>query len=302
MKKAIFLLFVFSLLVYPMEVKLSGYSKFRFNWEESATPEENFSAKDVRLMWTLGVNKISSLVVELNAIPSTAGVKSCYVKLKTKRGDLQFGQFKIPFGYEIPLPAALLETPDVATVLRSLFPKQTYDKGVMFSPNRNLRLALINGNGEQQVSDDNNYKDLIVRLSDEKGDFSYGASCYLGKQVAGTKDVVKNRYGVDLLWKKGRHSLRGELVSGKDDREDSRGWYIQYRYDLPSVSYILRSEYYNGVQAYDVKKGEWNKTESKALIFGPMFYLEKNTILSFIYTLQEGKKNDSFMMQIELIY
>jgi len=38
------------------------------------------------------------------------------------------------------------------------------------------------------------------------------------------------------------------------------------------------------------------------LIFGPMFYLEKNTILSFIYTLQEGKKNDSFMMQIELIY
>jgi hypothetical protein len=41
------------------------------------------------------------------------------------------------------------------------------------------------------------------------------------------------------------------------------------------------------VQAYDVKKGEWNKTESKALIFGPMFYLEKN---------------NSFMMQIELIY
>jgi len=34
MKKAIFLLFVFSLLVYPMEVKLSGYSKFRFNWDE----------------------------------------------------------------------------------------------------------------------------------------------------------------------------------------------------------------------------------------------------------------------------
>jgi hypothetical protein len=60
------------------------------------------------------------------------------------------------------------------------------------------------------------------------------------------------------------------------------------------------SEYYNGVQAYDVKKGEWNKTESKALIFGPMFYLEKNTILSFIYTLQEGKRTIALWCKLNL--
>ncbi|MGC9003219.1 MAG: hypothetical protein ACP5KZ_00735 [bacterium] len=302
MKKLLILFFILPLLAFPMEVKLSGYSKFRYNWDQTANPESNFAAKDVRLMWSLSVNKISSLVAELNAIPSTAGVKSCYVKLKTSGGDLLFGQFKIPFGYEIPLPAALLETPDLAIVLRNLFPKQTYDKGLLFSPSKNIRLALINGNGEQQVNDDNNCKDFILHLSDNKGNFSYGVSLYLGKQLAGGQNVTKDRYGVDMLWKKKNNSLRGEVVWGKDDKENSKGWYLQYRYDQPAVSYILRGEYYNGVKSYNAKNNRWDKTENKALVFGPMFYLEKNTILSFIYTLEEGKKNDSFMMQIELIY
>jgi len=42
--------------------------------------------------------------------------------------------------------------------------------------------------------------------------------------------------------------------------------------------------------------------QEKAWVFGPMFYLDKNTILSLMYTLKEGKDNDSFVLQLQVNY
>jgi len=295
------LLFLCCAFSFPITPEFSGYAKLRYSWDEASDPNTDFSLKDARLMSKLKVSDLSTMVVEINA---TSGVttKSCYLQLNlNKGGTLQFGQFKIPFGYEIPLPAAQLETPSISTVLEKLFPKQTYDQGLKWTATKYLQLALLNGTGENS-SDNNDTKDLLLHLSNGDKDFSYGGSLYLGKQKAGNDDVDKNRWGVDFLLNEGRSVITGEAIWGKDGDEDSRGWYIKYRYNLPSTSYILKYQYYDGVDRFDTKAKKWQRMEDKSFILGPMFYLDKNTILSLMYTLKQGSKNDNLVLQLEVIY
>lgn len=297
--------FVVSLLLccqpsFSLTKELSGYAKMRYTWNEEGQPQTNLGIQDVRLMNKLTISKLSTLVLEINAT-SQISVKSCYIQLKLDKGTLQFGQFKIPFGYEIPLPAALLETPTIATVLGKLFPNQTYDIGLKWTPTNYLQLAIINGTGEN-AKDNNNAKDLLLRLANGKKNFTYGASFYLGKQRMGNGDVVKNRWGVDLLLNGERNVVVGEIIWGKDGEENSKGWYIKYRYNLPSTSYVIKYQYYDGVSSFDAKMGKWKRMEEKALILGPMFYLDKNTILSFMYTLSQSNKNKDLTLQLEVIY
>ncbi|MBC7327313.1 hypothetical protein H5T87_04265 [bacterium] len=283
------------------DVKLSGYTKMRYVWNQTADPESQFTLQDLRLKNTVKVSDIATLVAEGN-FTSTVSTTDAYIQLKLGNNGqaLKFGQAKIPFGYEMPLSGAFLETPSIATVLQKLFPNQTYDQGIFYYPNKFLSIALVNGTG-RNTKDNNNQKDLIIHFADKKDKLSYGASLYVGKQRASTKDVTKNRSGIDLLWNCGKSVLRGEAIWGKDQDETSKGWFIQWRYNADKTSYIMRYEYYNGVDKYDTKKG-WIKTEEKAFLFGPMFYLDKNTILSAIYTAAKGSGNDNFMLQLEVIY
>ncbi len=286
---------------FPLESKLSGYVKMRYTWDEAQNPQTNLSVKDARIIYTLKISDLSTFLAELNALPSGVGVKYCFIQVKTERGNLQFGQIKVPFGYELPLSGGLLETPTIAGVLDKLFPKQTYDKGIRFNA-KNWEIALVNGNGEQQTSDDNNAKDLALHYISRKDAFSYGASLYFGKQRAGMKDVTKNRYGAELIWRKGKSTITSEAVWGRDEDEGSHGWYVKYRYNLPSISYVAKYEYYDGVSSYDAKNNRWTTTTIKALTLGPMLFLDKNTMVIPMYSWREGKKNDSFILELRVVY
>lgn len=298
------LIFILPQLSFPFQTELTGYAKLRYNWDEGSNPQTSFSLQDVRLMNKITISKISSLVAELNTTSSVV-VKSCYIQLKLREGTLMFGQFKIPFGYEIPLPAALLETPTIATVLSKLFPNQTYDQGLKWTPNKHLQMALLNGTGEN-TKDNDNAKDVLLHLSNGNRGISYGASLYIGKQKIGnaqkSDEVAKNRWGLDLLLNEGKSVITSEVIWGRDGEEDSRGWYVKYRYNQGSTSYILKYQYYDGVNTFDPTKWKWQRMEEKAFIFGPMFYLDKNTILSLMFTSKQGEKNDQLVLQLEVIY
>jgi len=284
-----------------VDAKLSGYTKMRYTWDQSQDPKSQFSVKDLRLKWTLKISELAQLVAETN-FTSNVTLKEALIQLNLpQKGILQFGQIKIPFGYERPLSGAYLETPTKATVLEKLFPNQEYDQGIRWSPKSFLTIALVNGTGENRA-DNNNYKDLVLRFADKQQSLSYGSSLYFGKQRIGSRDVTKDRYGIDLLWQKKNDILRGEAIWGKDEEKDSKGWFIQYRHNLPSTSYVLRYQYYDGVSSFNTTNNQWTTMQEKAWVFGPMFYLDKNTILSLMYTLKEGKDNDSFVLQLQVNY
>ncbi len=290
---------LFSQLSLPLQPALSGYTKIRYTWDEKKDPQMDFSLKDVRLKNTLNVTELSTLVVELN-ITSKVVLKEGYVQLKREEGTLRFGQFKIPFGYEMPLSGALLETPTIPTVFLKLFPNQTYDQGLIWVFGKKMQFALVNGTGEN-TPDNDNAKDLVLRFSDKDKFFSYGASVYLGKQKQGDKDWTKNRWGMDFILNKGKGIITSEVIWGRDGEEDSKGWYIKYRYNLPSLSYIIKYEYYEGVDSFDTKMGKWGRMEEKAFIFGPMFYLDKNTILSIMCSRNQGREK-KLVLQLQVNY
>lgn len=285
----------------PMETKLSGYTKIRYTWDQTKEPQSEFSVKDLRLKWTLKITDIATLVAEPN-FTSQVVLKEAYIQLNLpNRTTFQFGQLKVPFGYEMPLSGAYLETPTIATVLSKLFPNQTYDQGIRWLPSKFLTIAVVNGVGEN-AKDNNNSKDFVIRLADKRDALSYGSSMYFGKQKVGGKDVIKDRYGIDLMWQEKKAVLRGEAIWGRDEDKTSNGWFIQYRYNLPKISYILRFQYYDGVSSYDDKNKKWKLMNEKAWVFGPMVHLDKSTILSLMYTLKDGKDNDNFVLQLQVIY
>lgn len=293
------LLFLSSAL--PIETKLSGYTKMRYTWDQTKEPQSEFSVKDLRLKWTLKITDIATLVAEPN-FTSQVVLKEGYIQLNLpNKTTLQFGQLKVPFGYEMPLSGAYLETPTIATVLSKLFPNQTYDQGIRWLPNKVLIIAVVNGVGEN-AKDNNNSKDLVIRYVNKKDALSYGSSMYFGEQKVGGKDVRKNRYGIDLMWQEKKTVLRGEAIWGKDEDKTSNGWFIQYRYNLPKISYILRHQYYDGVSSYDDKNKKWKLMDEKAWVFGPMFHLDKSTTLSLMYTMKDGEDNDNFVLQLQIIY
>lgn len=67
--------------------------------------------------------------------------------------SLTAGQFKVPFGFEIPYSSSARELPEVSSILSNLFPGE-YDRGVKLAVNwqfLNLQVGLFNGNGTEDT-------------------------------------------------------------------------------------------------------------------------------------------------------
>jgi len=287
---------------FSAEATLSGYTKMRYTWDQSQNPKSQFSVKDLRLKYTLKLSPLVTLVAEPN-FTSNVVLKEAFIQLNLeKKSQLRMGQIKVPFGYEMPLSGAYLEVPAIANSLQKLFPNQVYDAGLLYILQNRVAVAVVNGTGEN-TKDNNNAKDVAIRFYNyDKKDFSYGTSFYFGRQRVGGRDVTKNRGGIDLMTQRKNTILRGEAVWGKDEDENSNGWFLQLRQNAKDVAYILRYEHYDGVDKYDDKTNKWARLNENRFVFGPMFYLDKNTMLSLMYTKSSLDDRDSCVFQLQVNY
>jgi hypothetical protein len=150
-----------------------------------------------------------------------------------------FGQFKAPFGIELPTPCHKLHT-----IRRSLVVEQLVHPwrdltfmiygstgklnlfGTKVENQIGYNLALTNGTGIFNGrltggTDDNNKRDLIGRLTIHPVEFiTLGASYRFGKQppkaTTVTEDDERNRFGFDVELKYKNFLVQGEFVQGKD--------------------------------------------------------------------------------------
>jgi hypothetical protein len=151
--------------------------------------------------------------------------------------QVTFGQFNIPFGYEIERSSSAREVPERSRAENVLFPGER-DRGVRlhnrWSDRFETTFAVLNGGGVGQAdfpnADPTAAKDWMGRARVSLGTFDAAVSAYVGGGVVGLTgpdaDVDRTRLGADAqyYWELptlGGGTLRGELFAGEEANPDS---------------------------------------------------------------------------------
>ncbi|HVV55948.1 MAG TPA: porin [Mucilaginibacter sp.] len=177
------------------------------------------------------------------------------------------GQFKIPFSYESLTPDSQLEFIDRSQAVEALAGRSKdiignqngRDIGIQVSGDfikvkdrylLDYAFGVFNGAGYDVTTDNNNYKDIAVRLGVHvlKG-LNFGGSFYGGEDIpaGNTQTQVRNRFGFDGRFMQGPLSLTTEYVHGTDASVQKQGWYAQAGYFVvwQKLQLVARYDTYN---------------------------------------------------------
>jgi phosphate-selective porin len=155
----------------------------------------------------------------------------------TQQHQLTFGQFNIPFGYEIERSSSARELPERSRAENVLFPGER-DRGVKLANRWSDRfetvVAVLNGGGIGQAdypnTDPTSAKDVVGRARVSLGKLDAAVSASAGRHVIGLTGpdarTDRTRLGADaqVYWelpKGGGGTLRGEVYAGEEFNPDS---------------------------------------------------------------------------------
>lgn len=216
--------------------KISGYAQLRYTIDGSATPESQFSMRRAKIQMSGPLGKKTAYKLELDApTQSKAGestiiVNQAYGALDIKPGKLLVGQFYLPFGWELFMPARDLEAPEESLGVRRLFTDQKYDRGLRFEANLGGNwmgwLGIVNGSGFRR-GDTNDNKAVAMRFAHVQQSLEYGVSAYFGKDTLPATattpraDADRNLVGGHVMAAAGKGLFRGEVIAGKAAPSDA---------------------------------------------------------------------------------
>ncbi|MBS1532666.1 MAG: hypothetical protein JSU01_20350 [Bacteroidetes bacterium] len=179
---------------------------------------------------------------------------------------LTAGQFKVPFSYESLTSDSQLDFIDRSQVIEALAARSKdvignqigRDVGFQVSgsfvktKDRYLfdyTIGVFNGAGYNVITDNNNNKDVAVRLGLHPGKgFDLGGGIYRGEDIpaGGVKTQTRNRYGFDAHYVSGRFSATAEYAHGTDAAVQRDGGYIQAGYFvLPKLQLLAKYDTYD---------------------------------------------------------
>lgn len=235
------------------------YESFNLDPDKGTAFNDGFMVRRARLKMTATPTERSQAVIEFDVASKMFSLKDGYLSYYfLKDWAITAGQFKWPFGYEIPYSSSKRETPEQALVFRRLLPGE-YDLGAKITGPVGqygvAQLALVNGAGvdpynilvtatstagpitvtngkvPQNVTGDfNDRKDVVANLAFNIGNAEFGASGYWGK---GTWDSnrsnmsnknTKNRYGADFRYYGSNWVFKTEYISGKGIDVPATNW------------------------------------------------------------------------------
>ncbi len=238
--------------------KFSGYLQARTEFSEASTDSvrvsgspaaltvpnnTRFYIRRARLKLTYDSSPLSQAVVYFDGGQDrTIRLLEAYITLLdpwTPNHDhqLTFGQFNVPFGFEIERSSSVRELPERSRAENVLFAGER-DRGVklesQWTTKLKTTLSVLNGGGINSAdfpnTDPTRGKDVTARARWSQGSWDAAASYYWGRQVTALTgpDVWtdKTRAGFDAqgFWslpRAGGGSLRFEYYAGKDVNADS---------------------------------------------------------------------------------
>jgi hypothetical protein len=198
------------------KIKISGYVQSQFQWADSAgiksvaggdfpaNVDKRFKVRRAEFK-TMYDNGRTQIVANIDITQNGVVIKDAYGKFSEQRLKmfaLTAGIFNRPFGFEVPFSSSLLETPERARVIQTIFPGER-DLGAMITFQMPAGSALhplkveagvFNGTGNA-ANDFDFKKDFIGNIhwnsvsKSEKIKYGIGVSFYDGGIRQGTSKV-----------------------------------------------------------------------------------------------------------------
>lgn len=308
------------------KIQLSGYTQVRYRSFVESGKADGFDIRRARLDLRGNVSKVWGYRLQFE-LAGTPKILDAYAEAKLNDYfKFTIGQTKIPFSFENLTSAAKLDFIDWSLVVDALVARGTdvsgnqvgRDIGIQLGgtliqqENRSLldyRFGIFNGGGIN-TADKNDNKDFAARLVVHPiAGLDLGASLYNGKrfipeQTSGTvttpaRNVDRDRYGFELVYKYQNLNLEGEYIHGTDDNIDREGYYLKAGYYFVPKKFQLVAKY----DFYDPNL-DVDKNASNWYVFGANYYFNSNAKLQFNYTIKEEQgpsiDNDLATLQLQI--
>ncbi len=263
------------------ELKAVGQVGTKVRWTVMIDP-----AKSLSINKTTAFIEGQPVVTDVSVNQSGRILQDAFISLlPAKKVQVDVGQFKVPMGAEGLQSSSALETIERALLASDRTRGGTFgdvrDIGavVRYMPASSVDVIFgaFNGSGESQNDVDRNDQKswagrLVLRPGLVKG-------LQLGAWAVRAGDTVpgrprRDRSGAELLFVRDGLTLRGELVTGKDDAIERRGYYGLAAWKLrPDLEAVARFDTWDPHTGKDTDAGS---VEERDYVAGINYYLDGN--------------------------
>jgi phosphate-selective porin len=230
------------------ELRFSGQINPHMKWMMMIDP-----AKSLSINKTYTTINGERVVSDANLNQSSRILQDAYITFdRSKKLQIQIGQFKVPLSFE-----GLQANAKLDTVERALFASDrarggnygaVWDTGAMLrgtlSTYTDYQVGLFNGSGEHHNdADKNDQKALIGRLVIRppfiKGLQLGGSGTWGGRTKADR--LRRDRMGAEMVFIHNNFTVKSEWMTGKDSETHRLGYYTHFGYRLtPKLEAIFR--------------------------------------------------------------
>jgi hypothetical protein len=307
------------------KMTLAGYTQVRYQALEEAGKADGFDIRRARLDVKGNISPYWSYRVQFD-LAGSPKLLDAYTEVKLNDYfNFTIGQAKVPFSLENLASSTKLELIDRSQVVEALTARgkdaggnqNGRDIGLQLGgtifkikdrPLVDYRLGIFNGAGIN-VADNNENKDLAVRLGVHPGaGLGISAALYDGTRFipevkTGTvvttpsKNVSRDRFGLDLSYDLKNFSLRSEFISGKDDQAEREGYYVLggYYFFQKKLQLVAKYDFYDADKSKDNDASIW-------YVLGANLNFNANTKLQLNYTIkqEEGTNIDNNFTNVQL--
>jgi hypothetical protein len=307
------------------KITVAGYTQVRYQALEETGKIDGFDIRRARVDIKGTFSPYWGYRVQFD-LAGTPKLIDAYAELKLNDYfNFTIGQAKIPFSLENLASSTKLELIDRSQAVEALVARgkdvggnqNGRDIGILVGgtilklkdrPVVDYRLGVYNGSGINTV-DNNEGKDIAARLIVHPVvglDISaalYDGSRFVPEVKTGTvvttpsKNVNRDRFGLDLSYDLKNFSLRSEYISGKDDQTEREGYYVLggYYFFQKKVQLVAKYDF------YDADKSKANNA-STWVVLGANYNFNANTKLQFNYSIkqEEGMSIDNNFANVQL--
>jgi phosphate-selective porin len=307
------------------KIMLAGYAQVRYQALEETGKVDGFDIRRARLDVKGNISPYWGYRVQFD-LAGSPKVLDAYTEVKLNDYfNFTIGQAKVPFSLENLASSTKLELIDRSQVVEALTARgkdmggnqNGRDIGIQLGgiilkiKDRSVvdyRLGVFNGAGIN-VADNNENKDLAARVGIHPVaglDISaalYDGTRFIPEVKTGTvvttpsKNVTRDRFGLDLSYDLKNFSLQSEFISGKDDQTKREGYYVLggYYFFQKKLQLVAKYDFYDADQSKDNDASTW-------YLLGANLNFNANTKLQVNYTIkqEEGVSSDNNFANVQL--
>ena len=305
---------------YAGDIKPSVEVEFNMFYNRNYPQPLSFQFREAKLFLDANINEHSTALIEYT-------MKDNLVRAQLERAyfiqhDLPFnsqltlGQIRNPFGYFDPFTVShstTKSTPLTPDPLMPDFMLRDLDVGIYWESHGEMftvGMGILNGNGINNLKDDNNFKDVVGHAVYSVDVFQLGVNGYYGRKNSLFSNGTVNKYseievtaaGVEAMAYIGDATVAFEALSRNYGTLRSAGSYLTMNYDLSSFVSTLRTT--SRIEFFDPNRSR-NNDESIQWAQGFLYTISRGYLakLEFVLNLEQHRRQANeifFELEYEL--